>query len=224
MIDIIFPTHNRLEFTKESLAALIANTDWKHVRRMVIYDDASVDGTREWLATAEIPKVKVIHGEFGGPVAVMNHYLISGEAADVFAKIDNDTVVPPGWLTECLTVMRENPEVDLLGIEAFRPVVAGQAKRNPDDAKFIGGIGLMRARAFITLPRPGGRFGFTAWQERAPWVKKAWLNPALPVFLLDRLPMDPWRKLSKGYIAQGWQREWPVYPHSAAPLWKWWTP
>lgn len=207
MIDILFLTYHRLEFARASMAALLANTDWSLVRRLIIYDDSVM--------------------KLGGPVAVMNHYLQSGDTTPIFAKIDSDTMVPDGWLNECVAVMDKHPELDLLGIEAFRPVVAGKAERTYDSAQYIGGIGLMRSAAFKTLPQPNGpsgRFGFTAWQEHNPKVKKGWLNPALPVFLLDKLPMEPWAGYSREYVKNGWQRVWPPYTEEDAHLWGWWTP
>lgn len=161
-------------------------------------------------------------GVFGGPVAIMNDFLKRTDA-DVFAKIDNDTVVPPGWLGECQSVMERCPELDLLGIEVFCTVAPASVERGYQPASYIGGIGLMRRRAFRSLPDPEGYFGFTAWQSRHEEVIKGWLDPALPVFLLDRLPIEPWRSLSAAYVDRGWQRKWGFYrPESKEHLWGWW--
>ena len=225
MIDLLYLAHNRLEFTKASLSALIANTNWRMADRLIIYDDASEDGTREYLMYVTTPRQAVLRrGTYGSPVSVMNDYLcgLSPHDTVMFAKIDSDTVVPPGWLDECLRVMAVHPELHFLGIESFNPVQSGRAKRSYTEARYIGGIGLMRAETFVTLPRPNGRFGFTAWQEREASLKKGWIAHSLPVFLLDRLPREPWAGLSKEYVKRGWQREWPPYEESDKPLWSWW--
>jgi glycosyltransferase involved in cell wall biosynthesis len=228
-LEILYLAHNRLEFTKASLAALRQNTKWNGIcaRKLVIYDDDSTDGTCEYLEGQRrlfpVP-VDLRCGKFGSPVAVMNDYLQRMQDVDIFAKIDSDTMVPALWLEECLKTMSANSELDLLGIEAFRSVVPGKAsRRGYDAAEHIGGIGLMRARAFRTLPRPDGRFGFTAWQQWTKGVTPGWLNPALPVFLLDRLPREPWISYSREYVARGWQREWPPYGEDQKHLWSWWT-
>jgi hypothetical protein len=225
-MDLLFVAHNRYRFTKLVFETLIANTDWSLVDNLVITDDESCDGTREYLAQVEAPVPIVrMFGRYGSPVTVMNTYLQAGFEAPIFVKIDSDTMVPPGWLNETSKVMRLYPELDLLGIEAFRPVVAGEAVRTYDEADFIGGIGLMRKRAFCaSLPRANGRFGFTAWQERTKHVTPGWLNPALPVFLLDRMPMEPFVSLSADYEKRGWQRPWPKYTDEQAVLWGWWKP
>jgi hypothetical protein len=225
MIDLLYLTHNRFEMTKASMAALIKNTNWAVVDRLLLYDDASDDETREYLTGIGFP-VKVEHrfGSFGSPVAVMVDYLTGLDQQELrtFAKIDNDTMVPAGWLNECIQVFAKHPELDLLGIEAFNPVVPGDYNRSFTDARFIGGIGLMRNEAFITLPRPRGRFGFTAWQEKTARVRAGWINPSIPVFLLDRIPREPWRSLSLEYIAKGWQRDWGPYDEKSKNLWSWW--
>jgi len=247
MIDLIYLAHNRLEFTKASLANLIANTDWDQVSRLLIYDDNSTDGTREYLQSVEYParpEVQLCFGTFGSPVAIMNHHIQAG-GEELFAKIDSDTMVPLGWLEECLPVV---DRLDLLGIEArlcvdevtpcpWERPQGFRAWRSFVPASFIGGIGLMRRPAFrhplsgeLSLPIPNGRFGFTSWQERHNcqriegdgWLRIGWLNPSMPTFLLDRLPREPWSSLSREYVDKGWQRAWPPYDESYSDQWSWW--
>jgi len=222
-VDILLPTFNRLEFTRETVTCLLANTEWDLVRNVVVLDDQSTDGTWEYLQSLSWPVPNVMRRDrIGGPVAAMIQYVGNG-AASVFAKIDSDTIVPPLWLSECLSVMDAEPDLDLLGIEAFCPAYGGSRPRSAVRTPHIGGIGLMRSRAFRdTLPEADGRWGFTAWQEKNESVGRGWLNPALPVFLLDHLPMEPWASLSKEYVRQGWQREWPEYGPQHEHLWQWW--
>ena len=90
---------------------------------------------------------------------------------------------------------------------------------------FIGGIGLFRTSAWDTRPKmeADGRFGFTAWQDKN-CLNTGWIDPALPVFLLDKMPMDPWRSISLEYVRNKWQRPWPTYPDGEHDLWSWWMP
>lgn len=229
MIDLLFLAHNRLAFTEASLETLIRNTDLTKFRRLWFYDDHSLDGTREYLhdRVKDIPRAELVRGSFGGPVAVMNDYLSGLDALEdsLFVKIDNDTIVPPGWLEICRRLMAEHGDTHLLGIEAMHAIGSDSAMRSVEAASFIGGIGFMRNRAFVTLPRPSGRFGFTAWQQKSDWVKAAWIVPSLRVFLLDRVPEEPWHSLSAEYVARGWQRDWPGrYQPSQRAMWDWWHP
>lgn len=232
MIDLLYLAFNRLEFTRKSYETMLANTDWSRIDRLVIYDDGSSDGTREYLKeqlTHAPVKAALYQSQNLGPVGIMSTYLqltqVAGENDGIFIKIDNDVLLPPGWLPECLEVMRD-PTIDLLGIEAIRPIgrPLDPGPRGFRETEYIGGIGLMRHRAFrCCLPLAQGRFGFTAWQDNHKQVKKAWLDPALPVCLLNLLPFDPWRGLSLEYIHKGWQRDWPPFlPESETKFWEWW--
>lgn len=225
MIDLLYLAHNRREFTRSTLAALFANTDWSLVRRVVLYDDGSVDGTAELLAAFQAPVETVCRVvTVGSPVGVMNHFLTADEVAPLFVKIDNDTMLPPRWLTVCSQMMEQNPLVDFLGLEPMHVVDPQVGRRHARSAEYIGGIGIMRADAFSnSLPRPNGRFGFTAWQTDQASRQKAWIDPALPVCLLDRLPIEPWKSLSAEYVKQGWQRPWKPYRMDQNVLWDWWA-
>jgi hypothetical protein len=81
----------------------------------------------------------------------------------------------------------------------------------------------MRSAAFggPVLDEGAGRFGFGIWQQAHPLITKGWLTPALPVFLLDRLPQDPWASYSRRYIAHRWQRDWqgPYHHERDANVW-----
>lgn len=217
MIDVVFLACNRLEFTKATYAALKANTDWSKAR-LVVYDDGSTDGTAEWLES----QGEVRRTSLGSPVAVMQHYLDSGPSAPYWAKIDNDTVVPPGWLDDCVRVMDASPELELLGIEAMCEVAA-VAERTYRPSPFIGGIGLFRTAAWKDRPPlvADGFFGFTSWQDQNG-VATGWIDPSLPVFLLNRLPVEPWSSLSDKYVARGWQRDFGKYHPGQSPMWDWW--
>lgn len=225
MIDLLYLTRNRREFTRATLAALLANTDWPLVRRIVLYDDGSVDGATDVARKFRAPVETVFRSvDLGSPVAVMNHFLTTDVVADVFAKIDSDTMLPPGWLSVCARMMEQNPHVSLLGLEAMHRVEPQPANRMARPAEYIGGIGMMRSHAFDhSLPRPNGRFGFTAWQDHQRDLIKAWIEPSLPVCLLDRVPFEPWKSLSAEYVRQGWQRAWDPYRADQSALWDWWA-
>ena len=327
MLDILYLAWNRLEFTRASLESLLANTHWPMVRSLWLYDDGSTDGTLDLIKTVKVTcPVNLVQTRFQSPVAIMNDFVARAKP-ELFAKIDNDVVVPPYWLRTCKQAMDKSPDVDMLGIEPMYPVwmpsteerevenphkvvpnfsctqdyiarrpvmIHGVYMRQGDhlpvdspirkdsrrlgqicghralyletldedhrvgfcsvcnrtevvdlredgDAPkmetvlvpteracvttgHIGGIGVMRAKVFEgqRMPKPNGRFGFTIWQKYHLEVIKAWLNPALPVILLDRLPMKPWRSLSAQYVTNGWQRPWDAYTEADRDLWSWW--
>jgi hypothetical protein len=225
-VDLFYLASNRLEFTQETFTTLLRNTDWQYVRQLVVNDNSSVDGTREWLEQAirQSPApAKFIKGTFVSPVAAMVAFIESAQAP-ILAKVDNDTMLPPGWLRQSLEVMNARPELSLLGIEAMYPHSDdAQLVRSYTAAKFVSGLGLYRRPAFLrSRPRPVGKwFGLEEWQAaQGPALVRGWINPALCVFLLDRIPVQPWKSYSDAYIARSWQRSWPKYDPTCT-LWKW---
>jgi hypothetical protein len=237
-VDILYVSCNRLEFTIQSFEALIANTAWGRVRKLFIADDDSTDGTAEYLRDhwRYIPvPVALNEGRFGGPVAAMNWYLDETaedpDAPDIWAKIDNDFVVCPGWLPEMYRQMELHHKLDILGTEPFLgdPAMPGTVHRDIEaPVAHIGGKGLIRRRAMQhSRPTPGGfngYQGFTQWQEANEGVVKGWIKPDLPCFGLDQVRPEhgPWRGLAEEYARKGWQRLWPVYGDNAH--YSWWRP
>jgi len=261
MIDILFCAHGRPEFTEASFHQLIRTLQpFKAAVRLMIYTDGDTSFQfRHNMAAAEDRFHTVYEMEkHGGPVACMNHYLRThSREAEFFAKIDNDAIVPPGWLLECVAVMKKNPELAILGLEppASRTVVGtperiaevhreahvhwpeliGDHSCGYARTDTVGGIFFGRVIHFMgrALPIPSGtRGGFTAWQQsiskpsalnHSPMVI-GWIVPPLKLFLLDRLPMEPWAGLSAKYESTGAQRPWTRYEPLREPeLWGWWN-
>jgi len=225
-VDLFYLACNRLEFTRETFTTLLVTTDWRYVNELFVYDDGSQDGTREWLeqhsALAPVP-VRFLKTGFGSPVTAMSHFIQSA-GAPILAKTDNDAMLPPSWLRQGLEVLASHPELTLLGIEAMYPHSADpQLARSYTAAQFISGLGLYRREAFArSRPQAINKwFGLEEWQvAQGAGLKRGWITPALPVFLLDRIPFDPWLSYAAEYARRGWQRVWPKYD-AACTLWHW---
>jgi hypothetical protein len=254
MIDVIYLAWNRLELTRLTFPLLLRNTDWSLVRNLIVYEDGSTDGTREYLdgaLSAYTTSVRFMGIDnapmsaslsylgYGSPVRTMNHYL-ERDPAPLFAKVDSDIAVPPGWLNELAAVMGRSPELEILGMQAgftgetLRADAHGvgysawsSEARGWVDCPHIGGVGLLRSSAFTSRAPmvPNGRFGFTEWQQRNDRLRgipvTGWINPDLLCPQMDLLPIEPWRGLSAGYTEKGWQRAWPPYELGSHHLWDW---
>ena len=232
-VDILFVGWNRLEFTKASFTALKDHTDWTQVRTLNIHDDGSTDGTREWLRDAWhgiAAEVKYESMRLRGPVASMNRYLDLCPPDDdcgAFIKIDSDFVVCPGWLPELLRVTTLNPGIDIFGLQPRigPPTIVPDETRTVEECRHIGGIGLIRHRAFeLCRPVANGLYGWTEHQTSHPTIRKAWVVPDLPCFGLDLIDAEPWATLTRDYIRQGWMREWPKYEGGGRSYFDWWQP
>lgn len=232
-VEILFCAWNRLAFTEASMTLLKRNTDWSQVSRLVVYDDNSEDGTRDYLARAgediEVRGYEVRDGGWHSTGATMNDYIALTEA-DAFVKIDNDIAMPPGWLGRLLAAAERNPDYDLLGMEAgwcqrFEKIHAPKVY-GVEPSRHIGGVGLMRTAAFeqrkpipLSLGK-NGRAGFTIWQHRYH-ARTGWLTPDLPNVQLDKIPAEPWASLAAHYCEQGWSRAWDPYTDDMEAMWAW---
>lgn len=224
-IDVLFVAWNRLEFTRKSLDLLLKNTDWSQLRRLIIYDDTSTDGTREFLSEAVDVAGQYTDTEFhvcsyGSPVSVMNWYARCFDG-DYFVKIDNDIAVPPNWVGPVISVLNAHPEVELLGLEYGQPAFkSSHESYSYTPATHIGGVGAMKCSAFTTRKPPdaNGRFGFTEWQHEFEPIR-GWLTPSLKVLQFDKITIEPWLTLSNEYVKKEWQRKWEKYPRDMTFSW-----
>ncbi len=234
--DVLYLAWNRLEFTRFSFRMLLENTDWTMVENLVVYDDGSSDGTRDLLhdmLEEFIPRapdalnVELRTTVFGSPVAVMNDY-VEKASSTRFAKIDNDIVVPPGWLETISAVMDDHPAVEIIGMESGRmgpPDARWKGKYRVEGARWIGGVGLITTAALGNRPRMtvNGRFGWTEWQ-REYRLNIGWIDPDLQITELSRIPFEPWASLSQQYREAEWEREWPKYHERWGHwYWSWWS-
>lgn len=228
--EILYLAYNRREYTRTSFGSLVRNTNWELVERIVAYDDGSEDGTAEWLKEvgAKVPvSFELRQSSFRSPPLTMKDYVERSEA-EAFVKIDNDVCVPPGWLDVLVRLAREHPKAELIGSEAGRgPRPEESPEYGLKPAKHIGGIGLMRRRAFVVRPPitvatryKHRRDGFTIWQHRHR-ARAFWVVPDLAIVQLDRIPEEPWASLATEYVNNGWSRRWDKYPNDLRPWWAW---
>jgi len=239
-VEILYCAWNRREFTEVSFELLKRNTKWSNVSRLVVYDDGSEDGTREYLEaqraenldTQLISGFELRHGGWNSTGATMNDYISLAEG-ELFVKVDNDIAMPPGWLERVCSAWYRNQDYELVGMEAaWNGAYKGDKRPSAytiAPARHIGGVGLMRVKAFewrrpvpLSLGK-NGRAGFTIWQHRYH-PKAGWLKPDLPNVQLDKIPEEPWASLAKQYVQEGWARAWDPYLPDMKGWWEWLPP
>jgi 2-polyprenyl-3-methyl-5-hydroxy-6-metoxy-1,4-benzoquinol methylase/GT2 family glycosyltransferase len=96
---LLMVTYNRLEYTRLALEAVL-QLDYPNLR-VVVWDNASTDGTVAYLRDRlkGLPHVMGIASPSNrGVVFPMNEVWSSDPEAELLAKIDNDTLVPPDLL------------------------------------------------------------------------------------------------------------------------------
>ncbi|MBW8041257.1 MAG: glycosyltransferase family 2 protein [Planctomycetes bacterium] len=113
-IGLVFITYNRLDYTKLALPALLG--DLTEEFSLTIWDNASTDGTQEFLSSVDDPRIveKVFNKENMGLRGAINH-LFSNSAADLVGIIPNDLLVTPGWTRPIARAHADVPEFGLIG-------------------------------------------------------------------------------------------------------------
>jgi len=118
-VSIIIPVFNQLEYTKQCLEALIKNTP-DELYEVIIVDNASTDGTREFLACFE-GDVKIITNEENLGFAKACNQGAKAASGKYVVFLNNDTVPQPGWLEEMIKVAESDDGVGIVGSKLLYP-------------------------------------------------------------------------------------------------------
>ena len=113
--DVVVLTWNRLDVTRKFIKSFFLNTFLSC--RLIIIDNASKDGTPEYLSSlkdTELCRIKLIlNKENRGYVGGMNQGIEHSTSAYVCLS-NNDVVFTKGWLSELISVFQTRKEVGLL--------------------------------------------------------------------------------------------------------------
>lgn len=116
-IPVLFITYNRLDFTKKSLESLVQS----HCGEIIIFDNNSTDGTKNWLKKLNDKKIKVVFNNSNvGVSGAMNYFFSITRRRKYIAKVDNDTIVEKDWLLMLFQAASEK-RVDIM--QAKHPIL-----------------------------------------------------------------------------------------------------
>gem|GEM_PF-163383 len=130
LVTIGIVTFNNRKLTELCLESLRQSTVYPNYQ-VVVVDNASSDGTREWLEAQarEWPQLTVIANETNRGFAAACNQAFDGAEGEILCFLNNDTVMTRGWLSAMVRHLQENPHVGMVG-----PVsngVANSAKVEP---------------------------------------------------------------------------------------------
>ena len=114
---VIIPTHNRKDEIKELLGSLENQSLSKDLFEVILVDDGSTDGTKEWVEKFEnkssmnITYIRRLHG---GPGTTRNEGMKIA-SGDVFVFIDSDCIAPPEWLENIKNTFDRDPSIQAFG-------------------------------------------------------------------------------------------------------------
>jgi N-acetylglucosaminyl-diphospho-decaprenol L-rhamnosyltransferase len=98
-VAVVIPLHDQLHYTRLCLESIASHT--RHDLQLIVVDNASSDGTAEYLASLD--DVTVIRNAANlGCAAAWNQGVEAASGAEWIVILNNDVVVSPGWLTGLL--------------------------------------------------------------------------------------------------------------------------
>ncbi len=113
-VSIIIVTFHNLDFTRQCIDSVMGNTLHPDFE-IIIVDNASADGTRDYLLELEEKhdNVRVILNDENAGFARANNQGLSVATGEYLVLLNNDTVVPRGWLNGLIRHLRD-PEIGLV--------------------------------------------------------------------------------------------------------------
>jgi len=117
--DLLFLTWNRKEYAQRTLTTLLENTE---DFRLYCWDNGSKDGTAEFVASLKDDRIVE---RFSCPVNVRQAYptqwLLEKSQSSLIGKVDDDTLLPHGWISRLSEAVLEIPQSGMIGCWTFWP-------------------------------------------------------------------------------------------------------
>jgi glycosyltransferase involved in cell wall biosynthesis len=110
------PVYNALPYLKEALDSLLRQT--LSDVEIIALDDASTDGSSDYLAGVRDSRVRVFHMPKQGHASLLNFGLTQARAAYV-ARMDADDVSQPDRLAKQVAFLDDDPDVVLCGCQVM---------------------------------------------------------------------------------------------------------
>src|SRR4051812_39806694 len=115
LVSVVMPVHNALPHLDAAVRSILdqGHRDFE----FVIYDDASTDGSteclREWAAKDR--RIRLFEGQHNlGPVG-SSSFVVEHSTAPLIARMDADDLCSPDRLERQIELLRDHPEVGLVG-------------------------------------------------------------------------------------------------------------
>ena len=124
-LSFIISVFNGLQFTKACLDSLHQTVDLS-THEVIVVDDVSTDGTREFLARLREPACRVMLNEARRNFAANNNAAAAIARGEFLCLLNNDLVLRPGWLEPMLRAFELFPAAGLVG----------NVQRNPRTRKY----------------------------------------------------------------------------------------
>ena len=112
-ISFLISVFNGLDYTKTCLDSLRQTVDLTP-DEVIIVDDVSTDGTREYLTTLPAP-FRVIFNEQKRSFAANNNHAVANATGEILCLLNNDVILKSGWLEPMLAGLKQLPQAGVIG-------------------------------------------------------------------------------------------------------------
>jgi GT2 family glycosyltransferase/glycosyltransferase involved in cell wall biosynthesis len=115
-VTVIVLTYNNLDLTKKCLLSIENNDDYNNLE-LIIVDNASTDGSQEWLTEFAHTRthVKLILNDKNLGFAAGNNRGLEVATGEYLVLLNNDTQVTRGWIFDLIRHLRKDPKIGLIG-------------------------------------------------------------------------------------------------------------
>jgi len=119
-VSVVVLTYNNLAFTEACLFSIEAYSDYPNLE-VIVVDNASSDGSREWLqgwvreASAAGHRRRLLLNDSNLGFSAGNNVGLRAATGEVLVLLNNDTYVTPGWVRGLCNHLRQDPALGLLG-------------------------------------------------------------------------------------------------------------
>ena len=115
-VSIILVTYNNLDLTKECLESMEKFNNYEN-SEIIIVDNLSSDGTREFLSEYEVihKNVKAILHDANSGFAGGNNIGIRASTGDIVILLNNDTYVAPNWISNLIKHFDTDEKIGMIG-------------------------------------------------------------------------------------------------------------
>lgn len=117
LVSVVIPTFNRLPDLRRTMDALLAQTVPASAVEIIVVDNSSTDGTREWVESfgaGDHASVRYVRKEPEGPAAARNTGIEQARGEFVLF-VDSDVVLNANWIATAIQAMHADATLACLG-------------------------------------------------------------------------------------------------------------
>jgi hypothetical protein len=118
LISVVMPTRDRMHCLPAAVKSLQAQSynTWE----LIVVDDGSSDGTAEFLAGIDDPRVRTLETGGAAGVAAARNLALDSAYGEVIAYLDDDNLFDPHWLKAVAWTFRSLPDTSVCyGVRVF---------------------------------------------------------------------------------------------------------